>query len=299
MTEYRRRDRLRVVGRLLFLGLAIAFAWLGLRGSQHELLAAMVGLGWWRPLGATVLCCVGLVPTLGVWALFIDRSGFAIPRHPAATIFFIGQLGKYIPGSVWSMGVQAKMAAVHGVPGRATLNASLSFLGVHVATGLLVAGFSGVTGTVLPWWSWLAIASFGAVGLLPSVIRAVAARVAGPGTVFCWAAWDSIRVLAEMTVAWFCYSSAAVLLVPSATAPQWVAVSHAITAGYVAGVAVPVAPAGLGAREWVTVVLLAPVVGVPAAAALALTFRVVQTVADFVMAALSWWLNRGAAEPVS
>ena len=49
------------------------------------------------------------------------------------------------------------------------------------------------------------------------------------------------------------------------------------------------APAGLGAREAVFVLLLAPIVGVAEATALALLARVVHTGADALMAA-GWWL---------
>jgi uncharacterized membrane protein YbhN (UPF0104 family) len=67
-----------------------------------------------------------------------------------------------------------------------------------------------------------------------------------------------------------------------------VGLGGAFAAAYAVGVVVILAPAGLGAREGVFVLLAEPVVGIPAAAALALLARLVHTVADLLLAAGSW-----------
>ena len=58
--------------------------------------------------------------------------GAALPLREGLATFFVGQLGKYIPGSVWSIGAQAQMAARRSVPPRVTVAAGLLFLGYHV-----------------------------------------------------------------------------------------------------------------------------------------------------------------------
>ena len=50
----------------------------------------------------------------------------------------MGQLGKYLPGSVWTVLVQADMASHLHVPRRRTGVASLVTIGLSVLTGLLV-----------------------------------------------------------------------------------------------------------------------------------------------------------------
>ncbi|HEY5231130.1 MAG TPA: hypothetical protein VIJ11_09610, partial [Galbitalea sp.] len=63
---------------------------------------------------------------------------------------------------------------------------------------------------------------------------------------------------------------------------------------YVVGVVIIFAPAGLGAREAAVTFLLAPAIGVPAAAALALVSRLPMVIADFSLALVFWSLrNRG------
>ena len=68
-------------------------------------------------------------------------------------------------------------------------------------------------------------------------------------------------------------------------------------AAYVVGVAVVVAPAGVGAREVTLVALLSPAVGLATATAVALVTRVLHTAADLTLAAVSA-LRRGRSPAV-
>lgn len=53
-------------------------------------------------------------------------------------MFFLGQLGKYLPGSVWPLMAQMELGRDHQVPERASGAAVGVFLLVVVGTGLLV-----------------------------------------------------------------------------------------------------------------------------------------------------------------
>jgi uncharacterized membrane protein YbhN (UPF0104 family) len=75
-------------------------------------------------------------------------------------------------------------------------------------------------------------------------------------------------------------------------------VTGAVAAAYLVGVLVVIAPAGVGAREATLGLLLAPTLGVPAAAAVALLSRLVHTVGDLALAGVAWWLARRADDPV-
>ncbi len=67
-----------------------------------------------------------------------------------------------------------------------------------------------------------------------------------------------------------------------------VALGGAFALAYAVGVVVVLAPAGVGARDALLVLLLTPLLGVADATALALLARVVHTAADGTMAA-GWW----------
>ena len=51
------------------------------------------------------------VLTLMGWRVLLGDLGTRLPAAPASSIFFVGQLGKYLPGSVWTVVAQAEMGA--------------------------------------------------------------------------------------------------------------------------------------------------------------------------------------------
>ena len=290
--------------RIAFLVLAMGFAWWGLRDQWSAILDAIAALPWWRILAAQVLVVAGLLLTAGIWRTVVRGYGHELPDRPARSIFFVGQLGKYIPGGVWSLGAQAAMATRYAVPPRVTVAVGLVFLGLHVLTAAPVAVL------VLPDLDAppLAVALLGA-GLLALAASPVVDRA---GT---WAAGAPlrlgsavrIRVLLVMLVVWAAYGAASTLLVPPTATPgatgtgsalgTAVLVTGAVAAAYLVGVVVVIAPAGVGAREATLGLLLAPTLGVPAAAAVALLSRLVHTVGDLLLAAVAWWSARDVDPP--
>ena len=89
-----------------------------------------------------------------------------------------------------------------------------------------------------------------------------------------------------------------VLLSPGLPWHDLVALGGAFALAYAVGVVIVFAPAGVGAREALFVVLVSPLTSVAAATALALLARVVHTAADGLMAAGWWWAaRRGPSVP--
>src|SRR6476646_8745995 len=87
---------------------------------------------------ATVLALVGPVLTMLGWRVLLADLGSPLHVAPAAGIFFIGQLGKYLPGSVWSVLAQAEMGTKLHIPRRRSAVVGLLGIGLSVLTGLLV-----------------------------------------------------------------------------------------------------------------------------------------------------------------
>ncbi|MGD9960777.1 lysylphosphatidylglycerol synthase domain-containing protein [Nocardioides sp.] len=294
------RERARRVGAAVFLGAVAAFAWFGLRGRFDEIGRALADTSLVGALAALVLVLVGLLSTGVLWLRLMVCLDARMPLVDALGTFFVGQLGKYLPGSVWSIGAQAELARRHGVPARTTVTAGLLFLGYHVDTAvLLAAGTLLAGGLESPWPSWLSWIALGvSAGLLmPALLRRLAGQVAGQQVRLGW--MDTVWVVALMGVAWLAYAGALVLLRPGARWDELVALGAAFAAAYAVGVLVVFAPAGVGAREAVFVLLLTPVIGAAPATALALLARVVHTVADALMAT-GWalWARRsGSRDP--
>jgi hypothetical protein len=268
----------------------VVFAWLGLRGRFDEVGQALsetsiVGIG-----AGLALVLVGLLATGLLWLRLMACMDGALPVVDGLATFFLGQLGKYIPGSVWSIGAQAELARRHVVSARVTLTAGLLFLGYHLDTAVLLAAMTllvgGLEPTWPPWVTWAALVVALAL-LTPRVVRGLAMRVAGQDVHLGWL--DTLVALGLMAIAWAAYAGALVLLSPGLPWGQLVALGGAFAAAYAVGVVVVFAPAGVGAREAAFVLLLAPVTGVGTATALALLARVVHTGGDALMAS-GWWL---------
>jgi len=275
---------------LLFLATVAVFAGLGLRGRLDEVATA---LGRTTPHGVVAslgLVVLGLLATARVWLLVMARLGAPPPRTGGTAVFFVGQLGKYVPGSVWAIGTQAQLARRFGIDRRATVTAGLVFLGYNVVTATALAAAASLAGALeTPWGPWaaafLVVLSLAAAS--PLLVNLAGTRVAGRRLAVTWA--DTLLVLGLLTITWTTYAGALLALSPDPRPGDLVAFGGAFAASYAVGVLVVLAPAGLGAREATLVLLLTPSIGVGEAAALALLARVVHTLADASLAA-GWWL---------
>lgn len=287
------------LARGLFLVAALGFGWWALRSRGTEIRAALAQVSPGRVVLALVVVLGGLALTALVWRGLLATFGHRIPPRAATALFFLGQLGKYIPGSVWSLGAQADMARRHRVPARTTVAVGLLFLWVHVGTAALVGSLLADVPegwTVVPGARAL-VAGLGLVAISPPVLERLAALLAAERLRVPWS--GAAGILAAMAVVWAAYGVALVLVVPpgevaaaggmAALMPGYVG---AFAVAYVVGVVVVLAPAGVGAREGVLVALLTPTLGLPVAAASALLIRAVHTVADFVIAGLAWAVAR-------
>lgn len=281
------RPRLLLLARIAFLVLTVAFAWWGFHGRWDEVADALGRTDAWRLLVAAALTTVGLVLTAVLWRHLLSRVGSAVPVRDAAAVFLVGQLGKYIPGSVWSFAAQARLGRAHGVPARASVAASSVFLLVHTMTGIVLGSVvvaAGAVPTDLPAWLWLLAALGAAAALAPPVVRRIAGSIAGREVSVTFALRDLAAAAALMAAVWLAYGAAVRVLLGPASAADLATATGAFALSHAAGVLLVLAPAGLGAREGVLVALLGPLVGLGPAAAVALLARVVHTVADFAAA---------------
>jgi uncharacterized membrane protein YbhN (UPF0104 family) len=280
--------------RVLFVLVGVWFIWRGLDGRGAELRMGLAETPVWGLALSIVLVGLGLLATAELWRVILGVFGYHLPRVPAAAIFFVGQLGKYIPGSVWSFAAQAQGARRHDVPVRVTVNTSLVFLGFHVATGAVVGlgTLSFLDGTQVPLWASVGGAAGGLIALTPMVIAAVSRVVGGPDGQLRLGLRQEAKLLVPMAAAWTCYAASLVVLRPHAGWSTGVLIIAAYAVSYVAGVLVFLAPAGVGAREATFVLITEHALGVGSAAALALVTRVVMTIGDLGLAGLSTVADR-------
>ena len=302
-TRQRSVDVLRVAVLLIILG-AVAYAlwrnWEEVRSDLGRLDAVTLA-------GATALALLSPFLTVLGWRVLLRDLGSRLHIAPASGVFFVGQLGKYLPGSVWSVVVQTEMAARLGVPRRRTAVCGLLCIGLSALTSL-IAGLPALPllltrGQVTaPWWSVPLLIAVLLPLLWPPLLNAGIRRVLrllgrpplehdlGAGAVAHSSVW--------FAGSWFA-GGLSVWVLAWALAPEdapfgelaLVAVSGYLLAAGI-GMFSIIVPAGVGVRDGVLVLLLATQMPFSAAAAVVVVARFLTVVGDVVWAAAGWLWGR-------
>lgn len=284
---------------ILIVGLALALRsrWTEVR---HEL-ATLDAVGLWSSMGVALL---GVGASSGIWHQMLTGLGEPLPLRVSLRIFFVGQIGKYLPGAVWPAVTQAALAREHGVAPRATVSAVTLFLWVHLITGTAVAvPILALTGR-LPLLTLVA---------LPVLVALLTPRLLGWSlqTLFRLARRRPLRQLPDAThllrgvawalVMWTCYGLHVHLLTAAVDDPVGVVTGAAVfAAAWVVGFVLVIAPAGVGPREAAIVALLPLSAG--AGLVVALVSRLIMSIADAAWAAITALdvaSRRGSAEPAA
>lgn len=183
------RKALRVGAQLLF---AAAVLWFGGRAllgqwSDVRALRATLVTDWSEVATASLLVLASYAVLIATWRATVQAWGERIAVGPAARIWFVSNLGRYLPGKVWQIGAMGVMAQQAGVAPEAAVGSALVVSFVHLLVGFAVVAATGgellrtyvPPGSPLPWV--LALLSTGVLAapwVLPWLAR-VAARVTG------------------------------------------------------------------------------------------------------------------------
>lgn len=236
---------------------------------------------------------VGLVAAALSWRAVLTGLGSHLPVPAAARVFFLSQLGKYIPGSVWPVLAQAELSTEYGVPRSRAASAALTQLVVGLVVGIAVAGSTlsiASADAVRAYWWLLFVAVAGIVMLVPAVfnrVMALARRVLRrPGgdeisgaTLLRSAAWALVMWVAFGAHLWLLAAGSGV-----SAANLGLLTTGAYALAWVVGFVIVFLPAGAGAREAALVLALAPVMDRSTALALALVSRALMIAGDFLSA---------------
>jgi len=267
-------------------GYAVARQWPGVR-------PALASIGLLTVAAAMVSVLIAMVAAMQAWRLMLAALGSPLPVRVAARIMFIGQLGKYVPGSVWPMLAQMELGNAHEVPRHHSASASVLTTLVSLLSGLLaaLATLLFVARSTPYLWALLAVPVL--LGCLhPRVLNALLARLfqltrrspldrplTGRAVAGALAWWLG---------AWICYGLQIWLLTIRLGAPRGTAALVALggfALAWCVGFVAVFAPAGAGVREVLLVALLGPILGAGAATAVALVSRVLTTAGALLAAA--------------
>ncbi len=256
----------------------------------------------WPVTGLALLAALA-----GMWALMLGLRavmigfGSAVPLRGAIRIWFISQLGKYLPGKVWALAAQVDLGREYRVGKKRMVSAMLLTMAMTVATGLAVAAvtlpLTSPAATADYWWLF-PLAPFLLAGLHPRIVtwslnlllrlvrRPPLERPPTLAAMLCALGWN--------VVAWALFGLHMWLLAAAAGGSGSslpFAATGAYALAWTVGFLVFIAPGGIGAREAALTIALSPVLPAGAPLVVALVSRVLFTLVDLIGAGVALLLG--------
>jgi glycosyltransferase 2 family protein len=247
---------------------------------------------------STLLAMLAIVLSGVIWQVLLRDQAIRVPWRRVVSLYLVAQFGKYLPGNVGQYVGRVLLGRDIGIPVPVTLATMVTeaLWGVGTALGLSALSlylFFGSRFAALPSWAsttglalcfvgllvapWLGISL--AKRLFPNmVIRLFGTHgISPPG-------WRAALLVSLLYVA--CSLCMGLILqwqsrylFGAAPAPLLL-ISGFFAFAWLAGYLLPGAPAGIGVRESMMVLLFAPTFGEGTALALGVTLRLATTLAD-------------------
>src|SRR5437867_4160518 len=253
---------------------AIAHNWDEFR-SLHVALALKPG---WIAL-ATLVVFAAYAMQIESWRRILAGWGQRLPYGRAARIWLLVNLGRHIPGKVWSVAGLIVLAQRAGVEAWAAGASAFAIQAVGLGTAVAVVA-AAIPGTESP----LRLGAAGIVAVATIGVLAWArgggavARLAGRAEPFRPLPLAAVAESAGLTLAsWVTYGMAFSFLARGLGLPGTLSLPTAtgvFALGYILGLLALFAPGGVGVREVVFIGLLTPALGTGVAVALSVGSRV-------------------------
>lgn len=254
---------------------------------------------------AFVLVLAALFLSMISWLVLWPAFGVRLGLRQGVRVFFVSQLGKYLPGSVWPIAAQAQMAKAVGLSRAASVVLSLISMLVSIAVGIVIGlvlvPFINPALIAQYWWV-TAIGLAMVVCLLPKILS--------------WGVHLVLRLLRRRDAA-FDYDAAVAAKSTGAQAANWVAGGlhlwvlvvalggaplttlvpclAAFPLAFCIGILLIPVPAGIGVREAVITIILATAASGSIALTAAIVSRLLYALGDFASAGVSMLVARRSA----
>ncbi len=288
----------------------VVLAGVALALDGEEFLEGVRRLGPASLVLAFVFTVANILLSAVAWRSVLADLGSTLSLRATGHVFLVGQLGKYLPGSLWHVVAQVELAADHGVSRRRSASATVVHVVIVFATALLlgVAGFALVPDLLPGGYTWLALGIVPLLVLLwPPVLNRVLRRVLAlarrPMLEHTIGYAGAFRTIAWAFVSWLAIGMQTLVLVSRvgdiALSPRLVVLSvTAFALAWCVGFVTFVSPAGAGAREAALVLMLSGVMSPGRALLVAVVSRVLMTTADLGLAGIALLLERGRTKRV-
>jgi uncharacterized membrane protein YbhN (UPF0104 family) len=123
---------------LVFAGREVAREW-----DRVRPLVEAMRPDWALIAAASAIVLATYALLIQVWRTMLASWGRSLPPGAAARIWFVSNLGKYVPGKVWQIGAMWKMAERRGVSPAASVGSSLVINLVNIITGFALVLMTG------------------------------------------------------------------------------------------------------------------------------------------------------------
>ncbi|MEN3358941.1 MAG: glycosyltransferase 2 family protein [Mycobacteriales bacterium] len=284
----------------IFLAVVLTFGGIYVAHRWHELVTEFRQMSVLAVLASMVLAAMAQVAAMRAYRTMLADLGAPLPVPAVGRLYFIGQLGKYLPGSVWVFVGIMTLGRELGIMRKTSLATTMAAFALSIATALGVGAVLlplSAAGSVRRFWYLGLLLPVLVVGLTPRVFGwaldlvlrlarkdPMPARLTGGGM---------LRATGWQLLGWLLFGLHAWVLVIGIGGP--VGGSLLVSIGGFAlawgiGPLAVIAPAGAGVRETGLVLTLGTVIGGTAALAVALVSRVALIVVDFAQAG-SWTLR--------
>lgn len=252
-------------------------------------------------VGAALIVLAVYTVLIGAWWAVLRGWKQQLRYRDAVRIWSVSNLGRYLPGKVWSVAGLAALAQRAGVSAWAAVGSAIAMQALAVASGV------GVVAAMLP-----GVASpiqLGAVGLVavtvlvvlmsPRVGEAIARAIRSRRTYHPLPVGVGLLAYSMTVLSWMAYGVAFWLLahgvIDEPALPLRLAIG-VFAGGYIVGLLAIFAPGGIGVREFVYIAALTPSLGVGGAIVVSVASRLLLTATEIIAALVGLTLGARTTE---
>jgi glycosyltransferase 2 family protein len=254
------RRKLFKLAQWIFAAAVLFFAARSLASQWNKVEARLlhVQFGWQWIGAATVVVLLSFALLIEGWRRVMGAWDSHLPFAQAARIWFLSSLGKYVPGNIWSLTAMGVMARGRGISALAAAGSSIIMQAVSLVTGAAIVMITGAQLLGQPVLVGISVLIL--IGILVSAPRflppltvwigSIIGKEVAPPSVPATSIWTAAIASA---LSWLLYGFAFQLFVHGllGAAPGEISRYIAVyTAAYILGFISPIAPAGLGVREF-------------------------------------------------
>lgn len=254
----------------------------------------------WIALSVLVIL-LSYASSVEAWRRILAGWGQRLAYGRAARVWLVANLGRYIPGKVWSVAGLMALAQRAGIEPWAAGASAFAIQAIAIGTAVALVAAATPSAASPLRLSAAALVAAGTIALLtwPAAVRKVARYVTKAEKVRPLPLASVVESSALGLLSWMIHGTAFWLLVRGLGLPGTLPLMTAagvFALGYILGLLALFAPGGVGVREVVLISQLTPSLGAGGAVALSLASRLVLTLTE-VGAPLSLLLfNRKSKE---